>query len=540
MEFLAHFGLDRLPFTREATNFDYYQGAKSARTLLDIQGRLAQGETRIAVTGTGGMGKSMLAYRLAEILSPELFAVCVLRESVVNLPGHVEAMISAVYGSIDADQIAGRKQRGIQPVVLIDAADRLHAQSEAMLDELAMAGVALVRFAREGAGDLTLEAWDEGALARMLLHRIRAAGAHRPLFDKESILSIVRRAAGNPGVATALSNEALWCAWHCGLESVNSSIADTLCQGDLDADALGSSVANRVAAVSTVIEVARATTMQPVPVPEAEGSPAPILDESTEDLLVETSDEDAILGELPNSESIADAGNTSRAFLDQSQFMLDSAVSNDVPAEELLGDDLTIDIAAEGPASGEGDWGADLSADLSLELETEVASSAQPGNADDFDLSQLDALVTNESSIDGSDGGAVDDLALGGQGLDDELAAFEALASAPGSGTAGPSKVAVPDPIAASTDDDLDGMFASLENDAVDEDVPQKVAKPDVTQAPSADPMDDIDAMLGSWESQEDAAAPAKPMPTKSAPQKSTASTNIEDELDDLLAKFDS
>ena len=103
MEFLSHFGLERLPLAREATSFDYYQAARHDRVLMQIQGRLAQGESRITVVGAAGMGKSILAYRLAEILSPELFAVCLLREAVVTLPGHVEAILSAVYGSMDVE-----------------------------------------------------------------------------------------------------------------------------------------------------------------------------------------------------------------------------------------------------------------------------------------------------------------------------------------------------------------------------------------------------------------------------------------------------
>ena len=96
----------------------------------------------------------------------------------------------------------------------------------------------------------------------------------------------------------------------------------------------------------------------------------------------------------------------------------------------------------------------------------------------------------------------------------------------------------------ASADDDLDGMFASLENEPAP--APAARVAPEVPPAPQASktasdsPLDDIDAMLGSWESQP-AAAPAAVKPSASAPKVAPAkAANIEDELDDLLAKFDS
>lgn len=535
MELLAHFGLERLPFVREATSFDYYQAARHDRVLMFIQGRLAQGDGRVTVIGPGGSGKSIIAMRLAEIMSPELFAVCLLREAVVNLPGHVEAVLTAVYGTIDAEQIASRKARGVQPVVIVDGAHLLHAQSEAMLDELAMAGVALIRFNREGAGDIALEAWDEGTLARMLLHRLRVAGARRALFDKDSLLAIVRRAAGNPGVAAVLAQEALLCSWYAGLDTVTSAVAEALCQGDLDSEALGSAPA----AIAVPAPMSAVT-----PQGGADSAEVKAEDDALQSSVEEDADLDTILGESQISKE--PSSNIDRDFLDQSQFMETSTIADTEavsdPTVELSAElDLSQEFAVGDAPTAESNWGDDLLAQPDVAGEVPAAVSGDlPGSTDDFDLSQLDALVSTDDLTGPAPETGDEDL-VGQLSLDDELAAFESLASAPEST---PAQAVRSTPPEAGADADLDDMFATLENDSEPAATPTAPAAT-VPSAPeptaNTDPIDDLDAMLGSWD--QPAAEPSKPKPVIApVPPKPVQpkAANIEDELDDLLAKFDS
>lgn len=226
MEFLTQFGLSRNPFSLEAEVRDYYQAAVPARILIQIQSLvMGQDHGRITVSGDAGSGKSMLALQLVGSLSPDAFRCLLIRDVSAGRPDHILAIMRGVWGIDESgDSDRDLREGGLEPVLVLDGSELLQQESKEFIDLLVEKhNLKVVDFSAIEGGDIVLAPWESSAIARMIVHRIKSAGSQTSLFDKDALLTLVKKGNGNPGEAIGLCSAALYAAWLGGVEVVDSS-----------------------------------------------------------------------------------------------------------------------------------------------------------------------------------------------------------------------------------------------------------------------------------------------------------------------------
>ncbi len=258
MEHLSTFGLTRDPFANEP-QLDLFFESQSAR---DVGARLRraaqQSKGLVVLTGSGGLGKTMLVRHVLDGLEEEMFEACLLvpvpgvsdgawvldrmaRQLGVDSPAEARAaVLTEVY-----ERLAIVREDGRQAVLILDEAQVLAEQGvlrelrgllnleyeERRLLTLVLVGLpALARAVAEEPAlvdrvDVRLRVGElsHEEAARYLTHRIRAAGGNPAILESGAVAALVKWAGGNPRRLNGLADAALFEAHLAGRVSATAT-----------------------------------------------------------------------------------------------------------------------------------------------------------------------------------------------------------------------------------------------------------------------------------------------------------------------------
>lgn len=547
MNYLEYFGLQTEPFGNTPATKFFYNSAQHSSVMLRLM-HVVEGMRGLAlVTGQAGVGKTTMARKLLEQLSPELYESALivvgyrsedpawlLRKLARQLggeqePATLEDAFAAVQERLEAAAADGRRT-----VVLVDEAQMLGGldvleQIRGLLN-LERDEQKLVTFVLFGSDELEtmvaqdapldqrvsarvrLERLSKEGTAHYIRHRLRLAGASRELFDAATLEAVYLHTRGTPRLINVLCDNALLEAFLIGREVVDRALV-----GAVAAD-LGLAGTRGEAGVSSPLgeETLAAATAAATPEPEESAGEDEVFAAEDLDLAVEpeAESEPEIEAEL-----LAKSELESDVELDiESEVNADSEADSEADSDDL--DHLLGELEAAAPEpspTDSGDGLDELMAELEQDVDAELELLAESEEVDTGETAGFD--LTSDVAVDLEDTESSDD------DLDALIAEFEATDAAGGYAGAGELELNTPPPAAASAatenEADIDALLADLDAGGDD--------------AHSEEAADDIDALLAQLDTGTDTEKP----PT-AAPKASAAGGNLgRDDLDDLLSQID-
>ncbi len=498
MNYLEYYGLQQEPFTNAPAIKFFYNSAQHSTALLRVMHAIEGMRGLALVLGQAGKGKTTLARRILEQLSPEMYQSALL--VVVHAAVEPEWFLKKIARQIGIEEIGEDKvellakvserlfqihREGRKTVVLIDEAQML--RSREILEEMRgllnieAAESKLITFILFGLPDLDevleidpplkqrvatrvrLENLSREGAAHYVRHRMRLAGSNQPTFAEGALDQIFLYTRGNPRLINTICDNALLEGFLLGREVVDRSLVDAVAQdlGLVGADSLVAEGSDTMAAELDV----------PAPAAAVAASAGAELDAAVAEW---DEDDGADSLDLLDELTADEAEESVDAAPADGSVDLESLVDD----EDAVLDDLLSGVGDE-PADGEVDLaallgddepeGADVDA-LLAEFEAEAAGAA---DAADSPVDEIDNLLAglDEEPVVGADAGDTGDLDVDDllAGLDEEAPAIEIADEA--------------------ADDDLDALLGDLG-----------------PQSAESDDASDIDAML-------DDLGPADPTP---------------------------
>lgn len=269
--YLAHFQLNERPFRLTPHLAFRVVEPSQAEALTTLQVALEEGEGFIKVVGEVGLGKTLLCRTLLEELtspfvtawlpdphlSPGTLRTALARDLGIELPGRPTQQVVHELLQARLTEMAAAGQR---PVLIIDEAQALPAstlETVRLLTNLETERRKLLQVVLFGQPELDrrletpqfrqlrqritcscrLEPLDGHGVVNYIDHRLRQAGADRPLFTRQAVSRIARASRGVPRLVNVLADKALLSAYGRGRSQadwydVRRAIKDTECTRD--------------------------------------------------------------------------------------------------------------------------------------------------------------------------------------------------------------------------------------------------------------------------------------------------------------------
>ena len=256
MEYLHHFKLSHDPFRNDSDSRFHYASAAFTDAERRTERALRQGRGLCVLTGEPGVGKSVLAHQIWELLEEEVFessyimimpgsrdAFSVMRSFAAQIgvesPAEERAgLLGQLY-----DQLSIVREDGRHAVLILDDAHTLQPEVLAelggllalvyeerrLLSLLLVGGPRLddVLKAEGGLGTridvrVCMKAIAPSETRAYIEHRLTAAGRSEALFDEAAIAAIDKWSGGRPRVINTLCDNALFEAYLRGSASVGA------------------------------------------------------------------------------------------------------------------------------------------------------------------------------------------------------------------------------------------------------------------------------------------------------------------------------
>lgn len=522
MNYLEYFGLQQEPFSNTPAMKFFYNSAQHSTALLRIMHAIEGMRGLALVLGQAGKGKTTLARRVLEQLSPEVYqaALIVVVHASVE-PEWFLKKIARQLGIEDTDRdkvdllsdVSERlmqiQREGRKTVVLIDEAQML--RSREILEE--MRGLLnietgeqkLITFVLFGLPDLDevldidpplkqrvatrvrLENLSREGTAQYVRHRLRLAGTGKAIFEADALDQLFLYTRGNPRLINTMCDNLLLEAFLLGRDLLDRSMVDAVAQD------LGLTATEPPAGTADLSDELEFEAEAAPPDPDDSAQPEAVAEPDLSDL--------DLAGEDLADEDVASA------YADPTP----SAVPEGVEIE----DELAGLIEDFDDAEAAGDPGESVPGD--------VAAADESGPADDS--VDLQALVADDDAED--DLGAL--LSEFEETGDRDGSAGEAPAAGDDSGSSVVEDAA---------DEEVDALLADLDSDygsiEVEADSVDDAASASLADDSDADP--DVDALLADLGDDADGDDDDDLLIGAESGDSSSHSGSGEDELEDLLA----
>lgn len=245
MDYLDFYELSQEPFSNAPVSRFYYDSAHHSQTLLRLQYALSSMKGLAVLVGGIGAGKTTLARRLLDSLDEREFDAALL--VIIHSDITSDWLLRRIAVQLGVEDPAGDKlvllsqlyrrlveiyESGKKAVVLIDEAQMLATRElmeefrgllnlevpERKLLSFVFFGLPEIEdhlridlpLAQRVALRVRLDPFDLSSTDAYIRHRLRVAGARKPIFDAEAIRAIHLAASGTPRLINTVADNALF------------------------------------------------------------------------------------------------------------------------------------------------------------------------------------------------------------------------------------------------------------------------------------------------------------------------------------------